>query len=258
VFFLSARQSSGYSSSSSSSSYSNGDDGNSYSYQYGPNDPEYSYQSGYGQQGTSNNNNNQGTSYSYTTSLDNNQNNNQVYSFSGNPDQSRSSSTSYGSSGSSNYGPNSNTANGDSNYASTSNSNIGSGSRWKQNTITPGGDEDCPLEFITRGFQEIARTDVQVPIVVKKPVVIYIEEEECKNVTVPTFKKEFNMFRVAPITMVQTENHSNGYYQQSEKCDYCADSEYVFTADEPYTRYSDSPYLEGGYASSNVDYGFGY
>ena len=107
-------------------------------------------------------------------------------------------------------------------------SNSAGQSSWRQDTFEPSNNDQCPLEYIVEGFKEIARTDVEVSTTVKKPVVTYVEEEECKTITIPTFKKEFNMFRVAPVKIQQRTSQNNGYYQESEKCETC-ESEYIYS-----------------------------
>lgn len=66
--------------------------------------------------------------------------------------------------------------------------------------------EYCAIEPRVNGFREVARTEVDVPVMVKKPVTTYIEEEECRTVTIPTYRKDFNPFRVAPIKIQQNKH----------------------------------------------------
>lgn len=260
VFFIRAKQSSG---SSYSYSWSSNDGGNQPS--------EYSYSSSSGPSSgyswsTESSSEQPSSSYSWSTE-----------SSSGQPSSSYSWSTENASNQGGNYGA----SNGGSSYSSSSSGKQGSnldynsgpsrqsnnnyassstGDRWKLDTFQPGDEDQCPLEYITQGFQEIAKTEIEVPVTVKKPVTTYIDVEECKTVTIPTYKKEFNMFRVAPVVVKQKlkQNLHDKYYQDYQRCEQCTGHEYLQTVEEPYVRDSDSPYLSGGYASSNVDYGLGY
>lgn len=87
--------------------------------------------------------------------------------------------------------------------------------RYPQETIT-GGNEACPLEYVNRGFKEIARTEVDVPVITQVPITTYVEEEVCQTVTIPTYMMEFNQFRVAPVK-IRTEGGSatGANYHQS-------------------------------------------
>ena len=75
------------------------------------------------------------------------------------------------------------------------------------------------IETSVQGFTEIARTEVDVPFIVKKPVTTYVDEEECRTVTIPTYRKDYMLFRygfmflsfllfyrVAPITIEQNKH----------------------------------------------------
>ena len=102
---------------------------------------------------------------------------------------------------------------------------------------------------MSQGFQEIARTEVDVPVVVKKPVTTYVEVEECQTVTIPTLKKEFNLFRVAPVSIEQRvpiNGVNDGYYRQGYAgSQYSYDDEYTYTytVERPLVRDIDNPYL---------------
>lgn len=106
----------------------------------------------------------------------------------------------------------------------------------------------CPLEQASQGFQEIARTEIDVPVTVKKPVTTYVDEEVCKTISIPTYRKDFNLFRVAPVVIDQrpTEVHNDGYYKGTPHtletpCERCQ------AAEGGYVRASDNPYLENEY-----------
>ena len=75
------------------------------------------------------------------------------------------------------------------------------------------------IETSVQGFTEIARTEVDVPFIVKKPVTTYVDEEECRTVTIPTYRKDYMLFRygfmfllflllyrVAPISIEQNKH----------------------------------------------------
>jgi hypothetical protein len=51
------------------------------------------------------------------------------------------------------------------------------------------------LETRSSGFKEVARTEVEIPVIVKKPVTTYIDEEVCRTVTIPTYRKDYSLFR---------------------------------------------------------------
>lgn len=120
--------------------------------------------------------------------------------------------------------------------------------------------EKCPFAVVEKGFQEIARTEIDVAVKVKKPVTTYVEVEECQTVSIPTLKREFDLFRVAPVKVTQkkTINGVNdGYYREGysgSNYNYDNEYKYTYTIEEPMTRDIDNPYLGQVYQATGYEY----
>ena len=68
------------------------------------------------------------------------------------------------------------------------------------------GEQYITLDTKSAGFREIARTEIEVPVIVKKPVTTYVDEEVCRTVTIPTYRKDYSLFRVAPVKVDQIKH----------------------------------------------------
>lgn len=231
VFFIKARQNSGssysWSSGSSGTPQNTGNSGSSYSWSSG-------------NSGANQNTGNSGNSYSWSSGSS--QPPTSSWSSSSGQNQNSYKSNNQGSQGNS------------ATFSSSDNTPT-----YKQTSYVAGVD-NCPLEYVHQGFQEIARTEIDVPTIVKKPVTTYVDEEVCKTVSIPTYKKEFNLFRVAPIRINQHENPGDaGYYRAGYSRDEgYVENEYEYTIEEPLIKYTDNPYIAESYRynypDNHVDY----